>query len=140
MSTAVATTGSRLVRGAIPERVTGAVGRRRSDESGSWAGAIRQSRGNRLGPGTVIAAFVRARLLGIKILTLDARVVLLSADAASDLPSVASQANVVAPQTGKRSVEHRDGQRGDLAYAVRLLEEGSMRLDEVRASRDLDTS
>lgn len=83
----------------------------------------------------VIAAFARARLFGIKILTIDARVVLAPANAPADVASVAAQSKVVAP-LAYRPVQ-RGGQRADLAYAVRLLEEGERSLDEVRGMRRL---
>lgn len=83
----------------------------------------------------VIAAFARARLFGVKILAIDARVVLAPADAGSDAPSAAAQARAVTP-VAYRPVP-RVGQRADLAQAVRLLEEGSKSLDEVRAMRSL---
>lgn len=86
----------------------------------------------------VIAAFARARLFGIKILTIDARVVLAPADAATDVASVAAEAKVVTPLVYRPVPRVR--QRADLAYAVRLLEEGSRSLDEVRGMRRLDSS
>lgn len=81
--------------------------------------------------GTVIAAFVRARLLGLQILTVDARVALVPAQTAEQLPSVAGESDGVALLVHglpKRSMT----QPADLAYAVRLLEDSSKSLDEVR--------
>jgi hypothetical protein len=124
-----------VVRGAIREQVLGEVARARLDSGGSSTGEIRRSQGDRTGPGTVIAAVVRARLLGLKILTLDAQVVLVPADAASDGTPVASRARV-ATRGGDRGPDPpHEGQRADLAYAVHLLEEGSKSLDVVRAMR-----
>jgi hypothetical protein len=85
--------------------------------------------GDRRGPNIVIAAFARAKLLGLKILTIDARVVLASADSPPDVGSAAARARVVTPVPVS---PRRAGMRADLAYAVRLLEEGSRSLDEVR--------
>lgn len=85
----------------------------------------------------VIAAFVRAKLFGIKILTLDARVVLTPAATNLDVTSAAAQSKVVTPLVYRPA--HRVGTRADLAYAVRLLEEGSKSLDEVRAMANLDS-
>ncbi len=82
-----------------------------------------------------IAAFVRAKLLGIKLLTIDARVVIAPVDTAPDVASVAAQARVLTPGA-YRPVQHV-GKRADLAHAVRLLEEGSKSLDEVRGNRIL---
>ena len=79
----------------------------------------------------VIAVFARARLLGIKILTIDARVAI-APDTARDLASVATRARVIS--TGAYLSESHVGQRADLARAVRLLEEGTKSLDKVRGN------
>ena len=79
--------------------------------------------------GTIIAAHVRARVLGMQILTLDARVALVPADRAGELPAVAGRAK-------SRTIPTREGNpngyRGDLADAVRLLDEGTKALEQVR--------
>lgn len=113
------------------------VARPKSDE-GSPAKENRSSRGDRSAPSMVIAAFARARVLGLKILTIDAHIVLAPADAGSDAPSTAAQMKAVTPLVYRPAP--RAGQRTDLAYAVRLLEEGSKSLDEVRAMRSLDAA
>jgi hypothetical protein len=95
----------------------------------------RHSRGDGAQPGTVLAAFVRARLLGMQILTLDARVVIAPADT-PNIASAASRVHVVAP-VAERAPTHRVGQRGDLAYAVRLLQDGAKSLEEVRSPSGL---
>ena len=105
--------------------------RPKAGESSPSAGGVRRSEGDGSRQGTVIAAFVRARLLGLQVLTLDVRVALLSADTAEELPSLAGKSDGVALLTHgptKRSM----GQPADLAYAVRLLEDSSKSLDEVR--------
>ena len=82
----------------------------------------------------IIAVFARAKLLGIKLLTVDARVVI-APDTARDVASVAARARVVS--SSAHQPVQRLGKRADLAQAVRLLEEGSKSLDEVRGLRSL---
>ena len=106
-----------------------------SDGGGRSRAESRGSQGERRGPNTVIAAVARARLLGLKILTIDARVVLAPADSPADVTSAAARARVVHPVPP--SSQRVGGARADLAYAVRLLEEGSKSLDEVRGLRSL---
>jgi hypothetical protein len=79
----------------------------------------------------VIAVFARAKLLGIKILTIDARVAI-APDTARDLASVATRAKVIS--TDAYLSESHVRQRADLARAVRLLEEGTKSLDKVRGN------
>jgi hypothetical protein len=81
----------------------------------------------------VIAAFVRAKLLGIKLLTLDARIVLAPEEADRDIVAVAARSQRVNASIDRPSPRMAVGQRADLAYAVRLLEEGSKSLNEARA-------
>jgi hypothetical protein len=85
-------------------------------------------------PGTIIAAYVRARLLGIQILTLDARVALVPADRAGDLPVVAGRAKSRTTSTRERNPI---GNGADLADAVRLLDEGTKALEQVRGTGSL---
>lgn len=80
-------------------------------------------------PGTIIAAFVRARLLGLQILTLDARVALVPTDRSRELPTIAGRAHSRASPTRQSP---SDGYRADLADAVRLLDEGAKALEQVR--------
>lgn len=89
-------------------------------------------------PRIVIAAFVRAKLFGIKLLTLDARVALAPAEAGSDITTVAAQARSISYLLDRPVPRLPSGRRTDLAYAVRLLEAGSKSLDESRATRRLD--
>jgi hypothetical protein len=79
--------------------------------------------------GTIIAAHVRARLLGMQILTVDARVALVPADRAGELPAVAGRAKSRTISTRERNP---NGYRADLADAVRLLDEGTRALEQVR--------
>lgn len=98
----------------------------------------RRPRDERAGRNIVIAAFVRAKLLGIKLLTLDARIVLAPEDADADIVAVATRARRVNALVDRPLPRLAVGQRADLAYAVRLLEEGSKSLNEARAMRSLD--
>lgn len=102
---------------------------------GSGSASPRQlSKGNGGRPGTIIAAFVRARLLGIQILTLDARVALVPADRAGELPAAAARAKSRTISTRERNP---NGYGADLADAVRLLDEGTKALEEVRGKSTL---
>ena len=114
----------------------GAVAQTRSN--GDSSGRKERRPGADRAPSMVIAAFARAKLFGIKILTVDARIVLAPADAGAEVTPVAANARTVTPLI-YRPVR-RVGDRADLAYAVRLLEEGSKSLDEVRAMRSLDAA
>jgi hypothetical protein len=108
----------------VSEAVPGPSG---GDGRGS-AAPVQWSRGNGGRPGTIIAAFVRARLFGMQILTLDARVDLVPADRARELPAVAGRAS---PRTAPRG-DNPNVERADLADAVRLLNEGTKALEHVR--------
>ena len=103
------------------------------DGSGS-AAQVQWSRGDGGRPGTIIAAFLRARLLGLQILTLDARVALVPADRAGELPRVAAQ---VKPRAISSRAHNPNVYGADLADAVRLLEEGTKALDQVRSGGTL---
>lgn len=120
------------VRGVAPGRsVLLAVAKTQQSKNGGGSPTVGRgdSRDNWGAPSMVIAAFVRAKLFGIKILTLDARIVLAPADE-SDVRTLAVRARSVAPASDKSSP--RLAHRSDLAHAVRLLEEGSKSLEEVR--------
>jgi hypothetical protein len=74
---------------------------------------------------TVIDGRVRARLLGLTLLELDAHVVVATASGA---PAVAQR-----PVEGRRAVARTDGHAPpELARAVRLLAEGTTALDAAR--------
>lgn len=103
----------------------------KAGEPSPSAGEVRRPLGDGSREGTVIAAFVRAKLLGLQILTVDARVALVSADRAEELPSVAGKSDGVA-LLAHGPIKRSTGQPADLAYAVRLLEDSSKSLDEVR--------
>jgi hypothetical protein len=78
-----------------------------------------------------IVVFARAKLLGIKILTIDARVAI-APDTARDLATVASRTRVVPGNA--YLLEKHVGQRADLSRAVQLLEEGTKSLEKVRGN------
>jgi hypothetical protein len=78
---------------------------------------------------TVIDGRVRARLLGLTLLELDAHVVVATASGA---PAVGASR----PAQGTRAVARADGHAPpELARAVRLLAEGSTALDDARRIR-----
>lgn len=108
---------------------TGAGDRGRS--TGEVGGS--QNDGDR--PGTIIAAFVRARVLGLQILTLEARVALVPAGVLSELPAAVARAKALPPSASELTKEGAK-RPSDLAYAVHLLEESSKSLDEVRGRRN----
>ena len=78
-----------------------------------------------------IVVFARAKLLGIKILTVDARVAI-APDTARDLATVATRTRLISTDALLR--ERHVGQRADLARAVHLLEEGTKSLDKSRGN------
>jgi hypothetical protein len=119
----------------VPEQVLRAVATAGSDRRPN---ANRHQPSREAQPSVVIAAFARAKLLGIKLLTLDARIVLAPADAGSDITSVAAQARRVSSVVERPIPRLPSGRRPDLAYAVRLLEEGTKTLNDSRAERSLD--
>ncbi len=75
----------------------------------------------------VVDARVRARLLGMPLLTIDARIVVAPARPALTVPSVSAPA----------LTRSRDGDQAapELARAVRLIAEGSSLLDEASRLR-----
>jgi len=79
----------------------------------------------------VIAVYARAKLLGIKILSLDARVAI-APDTARDLATVATRTRVISADA--YLPQKHAGRRADLARAVQLLEEGTKSLDKARNS------
>ena len=103
----------------------------KAGEPSSSSDEVRRPLGDGDRQGIVVAAFVRARLLGLQILTVDARVALVPADTAEELPSVAGQSDGVA-LLAHEPMKRFTGQPANLAYAVRLLEDSSKSLDEVR--------
>jgi hypothetical protein len=74
----------------------------------------------------VLVALVRAKLLGIKILSLDVRVALGPAHSDSIGRTLNGKSQLAAASA--RSLE----KRADIAQAMRLLEEGSKSLGEVK--------
>ena len=124
-----------MTRGEIPEQALRAMTTADPDRR---AAANTKQRSSGAQPSILIVAFIRAKLLGIKLLTLDARVVLAPAEAGSDITSVAAQARSVSPLLERPLPRIPSGGRSDLSYAIRLLEEGSKSLNESRVRRSLD--
>jgi hypothetical protein len=123
--------------GPVPERTLVAVTRARRDEGRAATSDVRRSSTDRTSPGTIIAAYVRARLLGIKILTIDARIVHVGADSVPEVARAADNEKATKPPT-EGTAERRDGRRAGLAYAMTLLEESSKEMDDVRGVRAMD--
>jgi hypothetical protein len=113
-----------------------AVTRAKRDEGRAATSDVRRS-ADRTSPGTIIAAYVRARLLGIKILTIDARIVHVGPDSLPDIARAAANEKGMKPLT-EGTAARRDGRRAGLAYAMRLLEESSKDMDHARALRAID--
>jgi hypothetical protein len=89
-------------------------------------------RGRRLSEGVLVDASIRARLLGIRLLTIDATVVLAQADVTALSPA----ADDPPPRTSVRSARisrNRSAATGHgLAEAVRSINEGVELLAEAR--------
>jgi hypothetical protein len=114
-----------------------AVTRARRDEGRVATSDVRRSSADRTSPGTIIAAYVRARPLGIKILTIDARIVYVGADSAPDVARGAANEKGLKPLT-EGTAARRDGRRAGLPYAMQLLEESSKDMEDVRGPRATD--
>jgi hypothetical protein len=109
-----------------------------TDHKGLSAIEIRRSQIGAMRPNNVITAFLRVKLLGMNLLTIDARVVHApTGDLGEAAPVAFPQGRALTPLPDQTTTS-RDGQRADLAYAMRLLEEGSKNLDEARGMRALD--
>jgi hypothetical protein len=89
-------------------------------------------------PNNVITAFLRVKLLGMNLLTIDARVVHApTVDLGKPASMAFPQGRGLTPLSDQARTS-RDGQRANLADAMRLLEEGSKNLDEARGMRARD--
>lgn len=115
-------------------KVLAAVPRVSSDNKGSSPIETRRSYTRWTRPNNVITAFLCAKLFGFKVLTIDARVVHAPTEDLGEVASMVAHAQAVTPPPHQTRTR-RDGQRASLAYAVRLLEEGSKSLDEARGVR-----
>jgi hypothetical protein len=93
---------------------------------------IAPDRRRRLSDGALVEASIAARLLGLRILTLDATVALVPADVTAATPAVQERA-VHTPTRPSGDSRGRAGPVGHgLADAVRNLDEGATVLAEVR--------
>jgi hypothetical protein len=94
----------------------------------------------RLSDATLVEASVAARLLGIRLLTLDATIALVPADATAATPAAedgARRVHPAAPASSRSSLDSRPPAARDrhrLADAVRNLEEGAKLLAELQRS------
>ena len=92
----------------------------------------------RLSDATLVEASITARLLGIRLLTLDATIALVPADVTAPTAAVADRALRVdraprASRASSRDSQRRSGPVGrGLADALRNLDEGAKLLAEVR--------
>jgi hypothetical protein len=95
-------------------------------------------RSKRLSDATLVEASISARLLGMRLLTLDATIALVPADVTAPMPAVADGAPRVdrsahASRRSSGDAQRRSGPIGrGLADAVRNLDEGARLLAEVR--------
>jgi hypothetical protein len=93
-------------------------------------------RSKRLSDATLVEASISARLLGLRLLTLDATIALVPADVTAPMPAVADgapRADRRAPARPSGDSQRRSGPIGHrLADAVRNLDEGAKLLAEVR--------
>jgi hypothetical protein len=86
----------------------------------------------------IIRAFVQARLLGLKLLSLDACVVVSHEDGPATLardpvPTTGLDVNSNSPISGLSS--RRTGPATSLGYAMQLLEQGARTLEQSRQLR-----
>jgi hypothetical protein len=98
------------------------------------AATVAPERGRRRSDATLIEASVTARLLGMKLLTLDAKVALVPADVTVVTPRAVREPVARAPALASGNSRGRGGAAGHrgLADAVRDLDEGARLLAEVQ--------
>jgi hypothetical protein len=95
-------------------------------------------RSKRLSDATLVEASIAARLLGMRLLTLDATIALVPADVTAPMPAIADEALRVnrsarASSSSSGDSHRRSGPIGHrLADAARNLDEGARLLAEVR--------
>ena len=109
-----------------------------ADDKSSSAIEIRRSHIGGIRPNNVITAFLRVKLLGMKLLTIDARIVHRPIGDVEEAASVAFAEGSAPVPAPSHAGTGRDGQRANLAYALRLLEEGSKNLDQARGKSGAD--
>ncbi len=90
--------------------------------------------GRRSSDATLVEASVTARLLGMRLLTLDAKVALVPADVTVPTPRAVREPVARAPALASGNSRERGGAAGSrgLADAVRNLDEGAKLLAEVQ--------
>ena len=98
------------------------------------AAIVAPDRGARRSDATLVEASVTARLFGMKLLTLDAKVALVPAEVAVAVPRPAREPVAHAPALSSRNSRGRGGAVGHrgLTDAVRTLDEGARLLAEVQ--------
>ena len=98
------------------------------------AATVKPDPGGRRSDATLVEATVTARLLGMRLLTLDAKVALVPADVTVVAPRRAQELVERAPALDSGSSRGRGGAAGHrgLADAVRNLDEGARLLAEVQ--------
>lgn len=94
--------------------------------------AVASDRGRGRSDATLVEASVTARLLGLRILTLDATVVLVPADVSAAKPPVQRRAAYAPARSSGHSPGRAASARHGLVDAVRNLDEGSRLLAEVQ--------
>jgi hypothetical protein len=85
----------------------------------------------------LVEASILARLLRLRILTLDAKVLLLPAGAAPSEPPIATPRDRRRWEEPRRQLTPRDGLESALGDAIRNLDKGAELLAEVRRNRSL---
>jgi hypothetical protein len=93
---------------------------------------VAPDRRRRLSDGALVEASIAARLLGMRILTLDATVALVPADVTAATPVVQDRAAHEPPRSSGNSRGHPGSVGQGLAGAVRNLDEGARLLAAVR--------
>jgi hypothetical protein len=109
----------------------------RLDGTGPRIAITPASEGGRLSTGMLVEASILARLLRLRILTLDARVLLLPAGASPSAPPIATSRDRRRWEEPRRQPTPRDGPKGTLGDAIRSLDKGAKLLAEVRRNRSL---
>lgn len=93
--------------------------------------------GGRLSGGMLIEASILARLLRLRLLTVDASVLLLPADLSSLAPPIAPTRERRNPEEPRRQLTPRGSPGNTLADAIRSIDEGSELLAQTRRNRSL---
>jgi hypothetical protein len=93
--------------------------------------------GGRLSGGMLIEASVLARLLRLRLLTVDASVLLLPAGLSSPAPPIAPTQERRNPEEPRRQLTPRGSGGNTLADAIRSIDEGSELLAQTRRNRSL---